>query len=255
MRRSFLGVFLGMLAISLMADLNAAQPENRFFEMRTYYAAPGKLDDLLARFRNHTMTIFEKHGMVNIGYWVPLTNTENKLIYILAYPNQEARAASWKAFSSDPEWKKVASESEKNGKLVMKADSVYLKATDFSPEVMPRRDSSGRVFELRTYQASPGKLEALLTRFREHTTKLFEKHGMTNFGYWVPTEPKDGAGEKLIYILAHKNREAGEESFKAFRADPEWVKVKGASEANGPLTVTNGVQSLLMTPTDFSPTK
>jgi hypothetical protein len=186
---------------------------------------------------------------------VPLTNTESKLVYVLAYPSREARETSWKAFSSDPEWKKVAAESEKNGKLVLKAESVYMKATDFSPEVKPANGGTPRVFELRTYHASPGKLEALLARFRDHTTKLFEKHGMTNFAYWVPAEAKDGAGDKLIYMLAHKSREAGEESFKAFRSDPEWIKVKSQSEANGSLTVPNGVQSLLMAPTDFSPTK
>jgi len=244
-----------MLAILSMTNLNAAQQETRFFEMRTYYAAPGKLDDLLARFRDHTMALFEKHGMANIGYWLPLTNTDNKLVYILAYPSREARETSWKAFSSDPEWKKVAAESEKNGKLVTRADSVFMTATDFSPEVKSKQEAGPRVFELRTYHAAPGKFEALLARFREHTTKLFEKHGMSNFGYWVPTESKDGAGERLIYILAHKSQSAGEASFKAFRSDPEWTKVKNESEANGALTVTNGVQSLLMAPTDFSPTR
>src|SRR5437016_821751 len=103
-----------------------------------------------------------------------------------------------------------------------------------------------RFFEMRTYYAAPGKLEALLARFRDHTTKLFEKHGMINFGYWVPTEPKDGAGETLIYLLAHRTKEAGEESFKSFRSDPEWIKVKADSEVNGPLTVNDGVQSLFM---------
>jgi hypothetical protein len=246
---------IGFGIAAMVSTAKAHGAENRFFEMRTYYAAPGKLDDLLARFRDHTMTIFEKHGMANIGYWLPLTNTENKLVYILAYPSREARETSWKAFSSDPEWKKVAAESEKNGRLVSKVESVYMKAADFSPEVKPTREGTARVFELRTYHTSPGKLEGLLTRFRDHTTKLFEKHGMTNFGYWVPTEAKDGAGDKLIYILAHKSRAAGEESFKAFRSDPDWIKVKSASEADGSLTVPNGVQSVLVAPTDFSPTK
>jgi hypothetical protein len=223
--------------------------------MRTYYAAPGKLDDLLARFRDHTTKLFEKHGMVNIGYWLPVTNSENKLIYILAYPTREARETSWKEFSADPEWKTVAKESERNGRLVTRVQSVFMTATDFSPEIRPDRSSGSRVFELRTYHASPGKLDALLARFRDHTTRLFEKHGMQNFGYWVPTETKDGAGETLIYILAHKSREAGEKSFNAFRSDPEWTKVKTESEANGSLTVKDGVQSLLMTPTDFSATK
>ena len=233
----------------------AADKESRFFEMRTYYAAAGKLDDLQARFRNHTTALFEKHGMTNIGYWVPLTNTDSKLIYLLAYPSREARERAWKEFWVDPAWQAVVKESERNGKLVSKAESVFLAATDFSPVVTPKASPPPQVYELRTYHASPGKLDDLLARFRDHTTALFDRHGMTQFGYWVPTERKDGAGEVLIYILAHRSKEAAEASFKAFRADPEWVRVKAASEVNGSLTVTNGVQSVFMLPTDFSPAK
>ncbi len=86
----------------LVATANAAEQEARFFELRTYYAAPGKLQDLMTRFRRHTTRIFEKHGMVNIGYWLPLTNTDNRIIYLLAYPSREAREKSWKEFSADP---------------------------------------------------------------------------------------------------------------------------------------------------------
>lgn len=109
--------------------------KERLFELRTYIAAPGKLDALNARFRNHTNKLFEKHGMELIGYWTPSEGAaaENTLIYILAYPNKEAREKSWKAFQEDPEWKKVRTESEANGKLVEKVDSVYLKPTDYSP--------------------------------------------------------------------------------------------------------------------------
>src|SRR5262245_28230952 len=109
--------------------------KERFFEMRTYIAAPGKLDALNARFRNHTNKLFEKHGMELIGYWTPSEGAaaENTLIYILAYPNKEAREKAWKAFQEDPEWKKVRSESEADGKLVEKVESVFLKPTDYSP--------------------------------------------------------------------------------------------------------------------------
>jgi NIPSNAP protein len=108
---------------------------------------------------------------------------------------------------------------------------------------------------LRTYRATPGKLDELLARFKDHTTTLFTRHGMDQFGYWTPTEKKDGAGETLIYILVHKNREAWADSFTAFRSDPEWIKVKADSEANGSLTLKDGVHSLLMVPTDFSPAR
>jgi hypothetical protein len=241
---------LAMISTGLAAD-----KETRFFELRTYHAAPGKLDDLLARFRNHTMTIFEKHGMVNIGYWLPLTNSENTLVYLLAYPSREAREKSWKEFSADPEWKEVVKASEANGRLVTKVDSVFLTATDYSPLVAPSKAGEPRVFELRTYHASPGKLDALHARFRDYTMALFTKHGMSQFGYWVPTEAKDGAGQTLIYILIHKNPEAREKSFNAFHDDPDWAKVKADSEAGGPLTITDGVKSVMMAPTDFSPAK
>ena len=127
----------------------------------------------------------------------------------------------------------------------------------FRSEINPPAATAPRVFELRNYTASTGNLDNLLARFRDHTLKLFKKHGMTSFGYWTPTEKKDGAGEKLIYLLAHKSQEAAAESFKAFRADADWVAVKKASEdkAGGSLTVQDGVKSEFIVPTDYSPTK
>ena len=111
--------------------------DTRIFEMRTYYAHPGKMSALHARFRDHTCKLFEKHGMTNIGYWVPVDEktglpSGNTLVYILAYPSLEARTKSWDGFRNDPAWNAARNESEKNGKLVEKVDSVFLKATDYS---------------------------------------------------------------------------------------------------------------------------
>lgn len=231
---------------------SALAEDTRVFELRIYFAAPGKLDDLNARFRNHTTALFEKHGMENIGYWVPTENQSNKLVYILTYPSRQAREASWKAFTSDPEWKQVVKESDANGKLVNKADSIFMKAADYSPAIKPSR-AEPRVFELRTYTTHEGRLPTLNKRFRDHTVKLFEKHGMTNFGYWIPTDKPN----TLIYLLAHKSQDAAKASFAAFRTDPEWEKAKKASEeeAGGSLTIQDGVKSEFLTPTDYSPTK
>jgi hypothetical protein len=247
-------VVTGLVALSAGV---AGAADTRCFEMRIYYAAPGKLDALNTRFREHTCKLFEKHGMVNIGYWLPMTNTENKLVYLLAYPNREAREKSWKEFGADPDWQAAAKASEKDGRLVTKADSIFLAATDFSPAIKPSAATEPRVFELRTYTASPGNLENLLARFRDYTLKLFEKHGMTSFGYWTPTDPKNGAGEKLIYLLVHQSPEAAAADFKAFRADPDWIAAKSASEqkAGGSLTVQDGVKSEFLAPTDYSPSK
>jgi uncharacterized protein YbaA (DUF1428 family) len=240
------------VASLLLFLVTAIASDTRLYEMRVYFAAPGKLDDLNARFRDHTMALFSKHGMENIGYWVPIDNKDNKLIYILAYPSKEAREASWKAFMADPDWKEVVKASEANGKLVNKVDSTFMTATDYSPAIKPSKNEP-RVFELRTYTTEEGRLLPLHIRFRDHTMKLFEKHGMTNFGYWSPTDKAN----TLIYLLAHKSQDAAKTSFDAFRADPDWIKVRKDSEdkAGGSLTVPDGVKSEFLKPTDYSPTK
>jgi hypothetical protein len=246
-------VSLAILApLAVLSSISVQAAESRLFEMRTYYAAPGKLDDLNARFRDHTMKLFEKHGIQNIGYWTPADNKDNKLVYIIAFPSKEAHNSSWKEFGSDPEWKKVVKESEANGKLVTKVDSVFMRATDYSPDIKSSQQGQ-RLFELRTYTATEGRLDALNKRFRDHTVKLFARHGITNFGYWLPADKPN----TLIYILAHKDEAAAKASWAAFRSDPDWDKARKASEteAGGSLTVDKGVKSEFLVPTDYSPTK
>jgi len=118
------------LALALFAVMTL-QAENRVFELRTYTAIDGKLPNLIARFRDHTIKIFEKHGMENIGYWVP-KDTPNTLIYIVAHKSQDAAKASWDAFRKDPVWIKARDASEANGKIVDKVVSVFMDPTDFS---------------------------------------------------------------------------------------------------------------------------
>ena len=228
----------------------AAEQDSRCYELRIYYAEPGKLDELKSRFRDHTCKLFEKHGLVNVGYWVPLDNPDNKLIYLISSPSREAHGTAWQAFMADPEWKKVAQETEAKGKLVAKVESIFLKATDFSQAIAPSGNETPRCFELRTYTAASGKMDALLARFRDHTAALFSKHGMTQVGYWTRT---DEGTSQLIYILAHSSKDAAVESFKNFRADPAWIEAKKASETNGSLT--EKVESVFMAPLDFSAIK
>lgn len=110
-----------------------------------------------------------------------------------------------------------------------------------------------RLFEMRTYQAAPGKLSALHARFRDHTSRLFAKHGLTVIGYWVPTNKAKGAENTLVYILAAPSLEARDKSFAAFRADPEWIAVKNTSEKDGKLV--DKVESVYFYATDYSPIK
>jgi len=122
-------------AASEQGNTNPTQAANGVYELRVYHAAPGKLADLLTRFREHTVKIFDRHGMKSVAYWTPVDEPDksNILIYILYHPSREAAAANWKSFQDDPEWKSVKDKSEANGKLVDKVDSTYLALTDFSP--------------------------------------------------------------------------------------------------------------------------
>lgn len=254
---------LAALILAGCAPRPAAQPDTRLFEMRVYYAAPGKLDDLHARFRDHTCALFEKHGMTNLGYFVPPgDNPERKLVYFLAFPDRAARDKAFAAFAADPAWKRAVAASEAAGKLVARIDNAFLRATDFSPRAEP--GAVGRpLLELRTYTAEPGRLPALLDRFRHHTLALFERHGMVNLPYWVLDGDQAGArsdlapGRTLLYLLAHRSEGAARASFANFRADPDWVSAKAASEkaAGGSLTVKDGVRGEFLVPTDYSRVK
>ncbi|MEZ5364613.1 MAG: NIPSNAP family protein [Bryobacterales bacterium] len=130
-------VVLSLLGVAAfgMATVEPAQAQERIFELRTYHCFPGRLDALHKRFREHTNAIFVKHGMSLIGYWTPTEGPDagNTLVYMLAYPSKAAREASWKAFRDDPEWQTARAESEKDGKIVEKVDSVFLSPTDYSP--------------------------------------------------------------------------------------------------------------------------
>ena len=139
-----LGCLLAVLGLAgvLAAPAAAADKEKavkkadtRIFELRTYHTAPGKMDALNARFRDHTNALFKKHGMEIIGFWQPADpkQADKTLIYILAFPSKEAAAKSWAAFRADPDWVKVRKESEKDGALVAKVESVYMTGTDYSP--------------------------------------------------------------------------------------------------------------------------
>ena len=136
--------------------------------------------------------------------------------------------------------------------ILMAAFAAGIGAHKLFRPVAVQAAAATHVFELRTYTTPPGKLEALKSRFRDHTITLFNKHGMKSVGYWVPT---DGAEHEntLVYLLQHDSREAATKSWADFRSDPDWVKAKAESEKDGPLTTQ--VKSVFMEPTDFSATK
>ncbi len=128
-------VALGAMTMWLARPSAVEAQSPRVYELRTYHCMPGKLEALKTRFRDHTTKLFAKHGMKNVGYWIPADApaSQDTLIYILSYDSREAAKKSWADFQNDPEWKKVRDASEKDGKIVEKVDSVYMSPADFSP--------------------------------------------------------------------------------------------------------------------------
>jgi len=123
---------IAMLGVSMATQSHAAGSDH-VYELRTYHANPGKLADLNTRFRDHTIEIFNRHHMKSVGYWIPQDNKDNVLIYMLEHPSKEEGLKNWSAFSSDPEWQKVAKASDMNGKLVDHVDRVWMDPADYSP--------------------------------------------------------------------------------------------------------------------------
>ncbi len=254
-------LFCSLIVLPAMATQTAAAAGEKssgpVYELRIYHTNDGKLDALLSRFRDHTCDLFEKHGMTNVAYFVPEGKENKRLVYFLKYPSRDARETSWKGFLNDPEWKAVYKKSIQNGRLIHKIESTFLTLTDYSPKFPNKSHVSGRLYELRTYTATPGNLKHLHSRFRDHTVKLFEKHGITNLAYFDLMPDQKGAENTLIYLISHKDKQARRKSFGDFSKDPAWQNARKQSEVagGGSLTTKGGVRHEFLVPTDFSPLK
>ena len=225
-------------------------PTSSYFEMRTYTVHDGKMPDLIQRFQNHTRALFTKHGIENVAYFLSEEEPQKKLTFILGYPSASERDIRWNNFANDPEWKAVAAASEANGKIVQKVDQVFMVwAKGLNSRKISR--PSG-IFQLRTYHLLPGRLDAIQSRFRDHTQALFEKQGLSNYPYWITVE-KDGAQPKLVYFIGHQSKDEFNAAFGRFVADPEWIKVRDASEVSG--KIVEKIDSHFYTALPFSPMK
>ena len=263
-----IGLGLSLLvAAAASAGTASAQPggdegrPQKLYELRYYLAAPGKIDALHARFRDHTMKLFEKHGMENVIYWnvVEGDKTDEKgeaertLVYIVAHEDKEAHDKSWAAFRGDPEWQKVLAESEKDGKLLAEPPRVILmKETDFSPLDWPPSDDK-RLYELRHYNDGPDRVSFTVERFGSGEDQLFRDAGMETIKFWRATD--DSA---FIYLLSHGDRDQSKASWQkfmtAFRPFMEKYKAEKpqppADAAPG-----KGIEARFLVPTDYSPRK
>jgi hypothetical protein len=246
--------FLCLSSLFSGNEKTAIEKEPRYYELQIHYAEPGRLKYLQNRYRRIAVPLYHKHNIQVEGFWSPTDPKDERIFSVLSYYNQAAWLRATKDFLRDPRWRKGIIESESVGKLETRTEKLFLNCTDFSGVKFPRIGTKGRVFELRTYSATAGKLPNLLERFRNHTVKLFEKYGMTNLWYWTVVDAYPPQ-ETLVYMLSHPSQEAGLKAFTDFRNDPEWIKVRKDSEdkAGGSLTVK--VESLYLKPLDFSPMK
>jgi hypothetical protein len=241
------------LALLLAAFTNAAtSAEPRLYELQKFQAAPEKIDALHARLRDLQIPLLERYGIKTAGVFTPAGENPDRLVYVLVSADSlEDLIKGWVDFRNDPEWKKALAEDA----IVTQATRQTMRTAYWSPPFTPEKAAEPRVFELRTYTCPDrSKQVALCRRFRDHTMKLFEKYGMVNLIYW---EPEDD-NRMLVYLLAHRSEAAAKESFAAFRADPDWLAAKKASEeaAGGSLTEKeNGVVSQFLEATDYSPLK
>jgi hypothetical protein len=241
-------VCLALLLTFVASTVTSAEP--RIYELQKFQASPDKLDALHARIRDHQIPLLDKHGIKTAGVFTPAGENPGRLVYVLvAAESLEDLIKGWRDFRVDPESKGFLEDET----LLTHTARQTLRSLYWSPPFIPGKSTEPRVFELRTYTCPDrSKQSALCRRFRDHTMKLFEKHGMTNLVYWETADDD----RMLIYLLAHKREAAAKESFAAFRQDPDWLAAKKASEdaAGGSLTEKeNGVVSEFLEATEYSP--
>lgn len=271
-----------MLHVTLALLLTFIQAtDTHSYELRVYQPNPGKqaaTNVILAGFGNKYMS---KHHIQMVGAWVPIDKSDERIFVLVSHADKAAAMKNWEALAADEGFKSELAETAKDGKPVASISRFFLTTTDYSPAIKPTTPGQ-RIFELRTYITPAQRLSHLNSRFRDHTVKLFEKHGITNLAYFtLGADEKTTVGEvmkaltakgkdqvdadkeaianplTLVYFVAHASQESMAKSFGAFGKDEVWKKALSNSEkaAGGPLTAKNGVKSLLLTPTNYSPWK
>ncbi len=277
-------MFLSTVACFLFAGngLMAQQSAKTLYELRSYVSEPGRQADVLKLISESGIPMMAKHKQTLVGAWTNVDPKDERVFTLLSHKDKASADAAQAAFQNDPEWKESLQKSMVDGKKpVASVERIFLSTNDYSPAI-DVKNVGNRVFELRTYVATKGNLPALNARFKDHTLALFAKHGMTNILYCSVLDGEKltaskllesvspigkstaaieadlpATGNSLVYFITHASPEAAKANFGKFGADPDWQKAYKASEAaaGGSLTAKDGVKSLFLKPTAFSPIK
>lgn len=265
----------------LFISSHFTQAQDSLYELRVYQPTEGKQKELLAFIGQSGMQLAKSNGIEIIAAFTPVATEDERIVTLVRHKDRATCDGCYERMMADPVTREAFQKAFPSGPPVRSLARIFLKTTDYSPAF--QIESKGdRVFELRSYIASTGNLEALNARFRNHTMTLFAKHGMNNVVYWNVEDgdsmkatdllgavsPQNQAkaeisddlaaqGNTLVYFLTHASQDAAKASFDAFRQDPEWTTVRTESEkkAGGSLTAPGGVKSWFLKPTDFSPMK
>jgi hypothetical protein len=241
---------------SIKSPRLASVDDGPIYELRIYQASEDRFQHLIKRFREHTDRIFKKHKMQPVGYWIPTDGSpikRRRFVYVLKHPSRYAAYVNWNRFTIDREWQAVLKIPEFRGLLSEQPTSVFMTANDYSAGSKNEITKGGGIYELRTYVANADKLAALNDRFRDHTTRLFNSHGIRNVEYWTPFD-KPASENTLIYLIHHANRAQADANWKAFLADPQWNKVARQSQFDGKL-LTKPPDRIYLKAIDNSPLK
>lgn len=228
------------------------------YELRRYDVMPGKLPALVDRFGSFTVNKWKEYGFRLIGFWTPLMGEKsNQVTYIWGWESYEERTQKNAAWRADPARAQKWAETEKDGPLVKRVYNQLMEPTSYSqldrgeaygPDASSRKPY---FFELREYQATPGKINNITERFGGFTCEAFKKHGFRQVGYWH--NRMGGNDHVLTYLLAWESLDERVSKFDTFAKDPERARVFAESEKNGPIV--EQVTVTMLRPTPFSPMK
>lgn len=271
--------FLALL--SMLLCMNTVHGEDSsIYELQCFRTQAGFADQFCNLVKTDGLRAINKQSVELLGAWRPVNSSDERLFLLFKHSSKEEALRVWTEVREDEEWLAASQKATPpQGDLIQDFQRIFLNTMDYSPS-LSLENNSPRVFELRTYVATPGNLKNLNDRFRNHTVELFAKHGITNLIYWsvertdtidcddlfhavgaTKAEALKESGNllardnALVYLLGHPSEEAGKASFQSFLADPVWKKAldESVKNAGGSLTVPGGVQSVYLKATDFSP--